>query len=330
MNSSIIKFSLLLACIANVNAQVKISNFGNYTLTNGEVLENTRIGYQTYGKLNPNRDNTVLFATWYAGTGEDLKPYIGKEAMLDTTKYHVVVVEALGNGVSSSPSNTSLKDGTKFPEFNIEDMVDLQHKLLAETLEIDHIYAVTGISMGGMQTYQWMASYPNYFDKAIPIVGTPELSLYEKMNFEIFKQLLNQSMENKSDDATFLMMEYTLGLTQSYFHDLNDSEETFIAKVKEEAKKYDPRNLNTQMIAISNFDPKETLVRKGAKSFTDVFRGDAFIIYSSTDNLLSPLKNQQLVMELKTQSLDLNSKCGHYSFSCDIDQISQAVSVFLN
>ena len=109
MKSSIIKLSLLLACVVNVNAQIKISNFGNYTLKNGEVLQNTRIGYQTYGKLNANRDNTILFATWYAGTGEDLKPYIGRESMLDTTKYHVVVVEALGNGVSSSPTNTSVE-----------------------------------------------------------------------------------------------------------------------------------------------------------------------------------------------------------------------------
>lgn len=330
MKSSIIKLSFLLACVVNVNAQIKISNFGNYELKNGEVLQNTRIGYQTYGKLNANRDNTILFATWYAGTGEDLKPYIGRESMLDTTKYHVVVVEALGNGVSSSPTNTSVENGIKFPEFSIEDMVDLQHKLLTEILDIDHLYAVTGISMGGMQTYQWMASYPDFFDKAIPIVGIPELSTYEKLNFEIFKYLLDQSAKSDAGDATFLMMEYSLGLTPEYFHDLDDSTEKFFKDVIEEAKEFDPNNLLSQMLAISNFDPYEVLKRKGAKCYADVFKGEALIIYSGTDNLLSPSANVKTSQELNAQSLDLNSKCGHYAFSCDLQEISEAVNTFLN
>ena len=63
-----------------------------------------------------------------------------------------------------------------------------------EVLEIDHLYAVTGISMGGMQTYQWMASYPAFFDKAIPIVGTPKLSIYDGLSYEIFKDILRNAM----------------------------------------------------------------------------------------------------------------------------------------
>ena len=126
------------------------------------------------------------------------------------------------------------------------------------------------------------------------------------------------------------MMEYSLGLTPEYFHDLDDSTEKFFKDVIEEAKEFDPNNLLSQMLAISNFDPYEVLKRKGAKCYADVFKGEALIIYSGTDNLLSPSANVKTSQELNAQSLDLNSKCGHYAFSCDLQEISEAVNTFLN
>ena len=40
-------------------------------------------------------------------------------------------------------------------------MVDAQHRLVAEGLELDRLLAVVGLSMGGMQTYQSGASFPD-------------------------------------------------------------------------------------------------------------------------------------------------------------------------
>jgi homoserine O-acetyltransferase len=69
----------------------------------------------------------------------------------------VILVDALGNGLSSSPSNTS-----NFPDITIHDMVVAEHELLTRKLKISHLYAVMGISMGGMQTFEWLASYPDF------------------------------------------------------------------------------------------------------------------------------------------------------------------------
>ena len=67
----------------------------------------------------------------------------------------------------------------EFPVFTIRDMVNSQYRLLTENLGINHIRAVMGISMGGMQTFQWIISYHEFMHKAVSIVGSPRLTAYD-------------------------------------------------------------------------------------------------------------------------------------------------------
>src|SRR5262249_41172593 len=76
---------------------------GDFKLESGEVIRDCRIGYRTYGKLNADRSNAILFPTWASGTTEQLQSNFGPGRLIDTTKYYAVAVDALGNGVSSSP-----------------------------------------------------------------------------------------------------------------------------------------------------------------------------------------------------------------------------------
>jgi homoserine O-acetyltransferase len=87
---------------------------------------------------------------------------IGEGKALDPSRYFIVATDPIGNGLSTSPSNTARQPGMQFPRFNIRDIVNAQHRLLAGQLGIARLHAVIGASMGGMQALQWAVSHPGF------------------------------------------------------------------------------------------------------------------------------------------------------------------------
>lgn len=129
---------------------------GECPLENGEVIQDCTLGYRTLGTLNAEKSNIIVFPTWYSGSTQDLVDfgYIGPGKIADTDRYFVIAIEAFGNGISSSPSNSAIQGGNAFPALNIRDMVRAQYRLLTEVLYFDHALAVIGASMGGFQAFE--------------------------------------------------------------------------------------------------------------------------------------------------------------------------------
>jgi homoserine O-acetyltransferase/O-succinyltransferase len=157
----------------------------DFRFASGETLPEVRIHYRTLG--TPKRtqqgvvSNAVLILHGTGGEGGSLvrkggsgdlfaAELFGAGQPLDATRYFIVLPDNLGHGRSTKPS-----DGlhARFPRYGYRDLVLAQHRLLTEGLKIDHLRLVLGQSMGGMHTWLWGETYPDFMDALLPLASLP-------------------------------------------------------------------------------------------------------------------------------------------------------------
>ena len=132
---------------------MSVSNFPipDFEFDSGDSL-NVNLVYKS---INPSATKTALITNYYTGRLEELITYTAPDSAL--ADYHVVVVAQMGNGESSSPSNTP-----NFPNsVTYQDQVRAQYKLVTEKLGFKQLDVVLGLSMGGQAAYHWAAIHPN-------------------------------------------------------------------------------------------------------------------------------------------------------------------------
>jgi len=152
----------------------------NFHFRSGESLPDLRLHYATYGK--PVKDasghvsNAVLIMHGTTGSGQNFvnAQFAGvlfePGELLDMNKYFIILPDAIGMGHSSKPS-----DGlhAHFPHYDYDDMVELQHTLVTDGLKVDHLRLVMGTSMGCMNSWVWLETYPDFMDAAMPLACLP-------------------------------------------------------------------------------------------------------------------------------------------------------------
>ena len=143
---------------------------GDFALESGETIKDFSISYVTHGALNANKSNAILMVTAIGGNHHRLDFLIGAGKALDPQKYFIVCTDAIGNGLTTSPSNSKAQPRMQFPKFNIRDMVNSQKRLLTEKFGVSKAVTVIGASMGGMQALQWAVSYPDMMSSIVPII----------------------------------------------------------------------------------------------------------------------------------------------------------------
>ena len=188
MNPTIRIFALLLFILDASFASATdypAPNEGDYAIrdfkfASGETFPELRLHYRTLGKPEKNSQgkttNAVLIMHGTTGSGAQfIRPefageLFGKDQPLDATKFFIVLPDAIGHGKSSKPS-----DGlhAKFPRYGYLDMIEAQYRLLAEGLGVNHARLVMGTSMGGMHTWLWGESHPDFMDALMPLASLP-------------------------------------------------------------------------------------------------------------------------------------------------------------
>ncbi|MDQ4118459.1 MAG: alpha/beta fold hydrolase [Actinomycetota bacterium] len=157
----------------------ELISIGRLDLEEGGSIPDCHLAVATFGTLNQARDNAILVTTWYSGTHQIFRDvYIGPDHALNPDRYFIVVVNQIGNGLSTSPHNASGANASigmsRFPHVRIGDDVVAQERLLREHFGIEHLQLVVGGSMGAQQTYEWMVRFPDKVRRAAPIAGTAQ------------------------------------------------------------------------------------------------------------------------------------------------------------
>ncbi len=157
-------------------------------LESGRILEPYQVAYETYGELNEDKSNVIIITHALSGSQHaaglhkgDRKPgwwdnFIGDGKAVDTTKYFVICMNNIGSCFGST-GPMSLREDTgepyrlSFPVLTISDIVNAQMSVL-KSLGIDHVRAVIGGSMGGMQALSYAIEHPDFADIIVPIATT--------------------------------------------------------------------------------------------------------------------------------------------------------------
>ena len=177
-------------------ADYEIFELGDVILQSGMTLRDAKLAYKTYGTLNDQRNNAILFPTFYGGQHAQNEPLIGSGMALDPQTYFMIVPNMFGNGLSSSPSNTPPPyDRARFPPVTLYDNVQCQQRLVTEKFGIDRLALVAGHSMGAQQTFHWGALFPDRVERILPWCGSAKTSRHNFVFLEGVKAALT------ADDA---------------------------------------------------------------------------------------------------------------------------------
>ncbi len=182
---SLLVLLLLAAAQPLIAADYPMPKEGDYKIedfefASGEILPELNLHYTTIGE--PRRDdsgtvrNAVLIMHGTTGSGGGFLSerfageLFGPGELLDGERFYLILTDAIGHGKSSRPS-----DGLhmSFPKYTYDDMVRAQYRLLTEHLGVDHLRLVMGTSMGGMHTWVWGYTYPDFMDALMPLASLP-------------------------------------------------------------------------------------------------------------------------------------------------------------
>src|SRR3954466_4157167 len=163
---------------SHIEAEHRMAKLGDLELESGEILQDYAQSYVTHGKLNAAESNAVLVCISLTGNHHRLDFLIGPGRALDPARYFIVVADPIGNGLSTSPSNSPQQPGMRFPRFTIRDMVESQYRLLTRHCGLASLHAVIGASMGGMQALQWAVSYPQFMSHCVAMTAMAKTSAW--------------------------------------------------------------------------------------------------------------------------------------------------------
>jgi homoserine O-acetyltransferase len=339
------------------------------TLESGEKLGPIKLAYETYGELNAKRSNAILVLHALTGdahaAGQDgwWSNLIGSGKGIDTDKYFVICSNVIGGckgstGPSSTNPKTGKPYGLSFPIIGISDIVEAQKRLI-DHLGIEKLLSVVGGSMGGMQVLQWMTTYSNKINSAIPIATTLKHTPQQIAFNEVGRQAVmsdpdwrNGEYYRHSPPVKGLALARMIGhitymsdtsMTEKFGRKTCANKEPFKFSADYEVegylryrgdnfvKRFDANSYLYLTKAIDNFN------LLNGHALSSVFKGleaKVLVLAFKSDWLYPAYQSQEIVKACKLAGVDasfceITSTYGHDSFLLEIKQETKLIGSFL-
>jgi homoserine O-acetyltransferase len=312
----------LLALVAgSAVAQTRQAVLGQCRLELGGTIESCRLAYRTFGRLDPDRRNAILIPTWFTGRADGWLPFLGSNGYVDTTGVFVIVVESLGAGASSSPSNNESGRGLAFPEITVGDMVQTSHRLATEEFKLPELHAVVGISLGGLQAFEWGVRYPDYARRIVSIVGNPRQASHGRALFELVARTSEEGAKGSTPlDSTTMTLARLLTLASTSPAAVNTAPSAayaeMLASQARELRTIDLYEWACHARAILRHDVARSFggdLRRAAR----VWKARALVVTATHDHTADPQPAQEFARLIGADTLVMDSPAGHAAVFAD-------------
>lgn len=261
------------------------------TLTSGQTLRGIQVAYTINGRLD-SRAGVILIT--HALTGDQYvcetnvktgkygwwSEYVGSGKVIDTDKYCVICTNVLGGCMGTTGPSTHKEDGTglwgaEFPVITIEDMVNVQREFLTN-IGVNHLYAIVGGSMGGMQVLEWLRKYPDAAEKYLVIASSYRQPVQNIGFHEIGRRaiLLDPLWKGGQYEREKVSPEMGLAVARMISHMTYLSPEALSKKF---GRRLQDRNEKTYSIEEEDEFQIESYLNYQGVSFTDRFDANSYL-----------------------------------------------------
>jgi homoserine O-acetyltransferase len=281
---------------------LQAAELGDLPLEGGGTLRGLRLGYRTFGRMDEARSNVVLVAPWLLGTSRQVARQIGPGGLVDSSRYFVVAVDGIANGVSTSPSNSALQPGAAFPRVSIRDQVESQRRLVTEVLGVRRLRGVVGVSFGAVQAFEWQAAFPELVERVVAVAGTPGLEEGERQRWRTEMARFHASPPWRRAWSALRR-----GAVRDALREASADPEDYLRQA-------------------------EALVSYGAvaRPATPAPLGERLlVVVSQADPVLDPGPARALAGRAGARLLVLDGRCGHRAPSCERAVLWPAINDFL-
>ena len=317
---------------SNAQPSSIVAHLGTCKLASGELLPDCRVSYRIFGVLNKERSNAVLLPTWFNGTSQSWAAYLGREGFVDTTVFAALAVDAFGAGRSTSPSDSAWRQ-RQFPAVAIRDMVEAQHTLLGQ-LGIETLHAVVGVSMGGMQAFEWAVAYPAMVSRMVSIEGSPQLSTYDRVQWEAVLHVAStEPALGVPRDSVLRQFARLFILAASSPAGVNarsaDSTPIFIDNQARSLGRLSMENMALQLRAMIGHDIAKRTGGDLAAAGRAI-QAKVLVVASPDDHAVTPQSALSFARAIGADTLVVPCACGHQVFGVERAQIGVVVRAFLS